>query len=505
MPGRAPRMSSSSRSATAPSRATLPGVLAGVAVVVFAFVAYWPLTRYYLAQDDFILLERGARGFRAAMAPFFSLDPGQFRPLTKGLYFLLTWPLFGLNPLPYHVVSIALHALNAILAGAVLRRMGVSTLVSWLVAGVFAAHLCHIEAIAWASCIQQLLGAAFVFATLIFGIDALEGRGRRAMLAATVAYALALGSYEQTMAAPFVLVLWQWLHNRRRDVRPLLPMLALFGVYVLYAIILRGMPDTGPYVMSFGHNVLDNLRDYLGLAFSVWHIYPAYALVTGFGIAPLPWAGIVMVHVLFRTYRDLAFGLVAFFAFLAPVMFTTAHTHSFHLYVPEIALMFLLASAGDSVRRAVGERRRQAATAALAAATLIVVVGSIVAVRTNVKAVIDPAVPLPRIFVLRRAVIAEQLCRDTFTRFDPGLNRLIMLYPGDPAHKANWRNAQSAAGGGSAIRLVVNRLDLGVVFVPPDTLPADATDREVRVFTEAGNVMTVQEWTELQRRRQQGQ
>jgi hypothetical protein len=139
--------------------------------------------------------------------------------------------------------------------------MRISPLVSWLAAGVFAAHLCHIEAIAWASCIQQLAGAAFLFTALMFGLDALDGRGRRAVIAATVAYACALGSYEQTMAAPFVLVAWQWIINRRRDVRALAPMLALFAVYAVYAIVLRGMPETGPYVMSFGRNILDNLRD----------------------------------------------------------------------------------------------------------------------------------------------------------------------------------------------------------------------------------------------------
>jgi len=468
--------------------------LAASAVVLFAFVAYWPLAHYFLAQDDFTLLERGARGLRAAMAPFFNLNPGQFRPLTKGLYFFFAWPLFGLNPVPYHVVSILVHALNAILVGVVLRRMRISPLVSWLAAGVFAAHLCHIEAIAWASCIQQLVGAAFVFTALWFGLDALDGRGRRAMIVATIAYAGALGSYEQTMAAPLVLVGWQWIQNRRRDVRALAPMLALFAVYAVYALILRGMPDSGPYVMSFGRNILDNLRDYLGLALSFWHIYPAYALVMGFGFAWLPWAGIVVLHVLLRSYRALAFGLVAFFLFLLPVMFTTAHTHSFHLYVPEIGMMFLVASAAESLRRLSSEPRRRATELALTAVTVVVMAGSIVAVRTNVRALIAPNVPLPRIFVLRRSVLAERMCYDIARRYDASWQRIFLVYPGPRTLEANWKNPRSALGEGSAVRLLEKRLDLDVIFVPPDTLPPGTKENEVLVFTEGGNVMTPEEW-----------
>jgi hypothetical protein len=492
MPGRPPK--SPPKPVTTTANPSPPaGGLALVVVVLFAFAAYWPLTRFYLAQDDFTLLERGARGFRDAMSPFFNFNPGQFRPLTKGLYFFLAWPLFGLNPLPYHIVSILLHAINAVLVGAVLRRMRISPLVSWLAAGVFAAHLCHIEAIAWASCVQQLMGAAFVFTALVFGLDALAGRGRRAVVAATVAYACALGSYEQTMAAPFVLLLWQWLCNRRRGVRPLTPMFALFGVYAVYAIILRGVPETGPYVMSLGHNVLDNLRDYLGLAFSIWHQYPAYELVTSFWSA-IPWVGVIVVHAAMRSYRALVFGLLAFFLFLAPVMFTTSHTHSFHLYVPALAVVFLLASAAESMRRLASKPRQRATALVLTAATVVVMAGSIVAVRMNARAVLAPNLPIPKIFVLRRAALAERMCRSVYADFDPSLQRLFLVYPGARTLEANWRNPRSALGDGSAIRLLVKRPDLDVAFVPPDTLPADAEEREVLVFTELGHVMTMEQW-----------
>jgi hypothetical protein len=471
-------------------------------LVLYAFICYWPLTRFYLAQDDFILLERADQGFREAMSPYFHLRPGQFRPVTKGLYFLLTWPVFGLNPFPYHLTSLLLHALNGILVGVVLRRLGISVLVSWLTAGVFVAHLCHLEAVAWASCVQQLIGAAFVFATLVYGLDAMAGRGQRAKLAAAIAYGLALGSYEQTLATPLVLLAWQGLQNGLRAAGraawgPLRPMLLLMMVYVVYAFMVRGMPDSGPYVMGIGSNVLVNLRDYNNLVFSFWHSYPAYMLSTGSTGANMVWIVIAVLHLVFRTHRVLVFGCVAFLALLAPVLFTRAHTHSFHLYLPEFGVCVLLASLADSLASLARERWRRVVAAALIVVTVGVGTGSVLAVRRNTLATINADITLARVAVLRRAQLAERMCAGIRSKWRGESRRLILMYPGPAELKANWRNVYDALGQGSAVRLVLRDPELDVLFVPPAELPTAPDPAEVLVFTELGHCFT---WWELENR-----
>ena len=183
--------------------------LAGsLATLLFVFYCFWPLTQFFFSQDDFHFLEKASLGLRSSMEQHFNTRPGHFRPLTKGLYFLVMWPLFGLNPIPYHIVSLVLHAGNAILAGVVLRRLGVSYVMSWLAALLFAANVNNLEAVGWISCVQQLLGATFAFVALIWGVDALATRSRKRVIGATIAYGLALASYEQTMAVPLVLIAW---------------------------------------------------------------------------------------------------------------------------------------------------------------------------------------------------------------------------------------------------------------------------------------------------------
>jgi hypothetical protein len=127
-------------------------------MVVLTLVCFWPLVHFFFAQDDFVFLERASRGLADAAGGFFDARPGQFRPLTKGVYFALTWPLFGLHATPFHIISILLHAANALLLGAFLRRLGINSAVSRFVAVLFAVTVAYMETVAWVSCVQQLLG-----------------------------------------------------------------------------------------------------------------------------------------------------------------------------------------------------------------------------------------------------------------------------------------------------------------------------------------------------------
>ncbi|HET6348931.1 MAG TPA: hypothetical protein VFH88_07600 [Candidatus Krumholzibacteria bacterium] len=484
------------RATPSPDRALT--VALSAAVILFVFICYWPLTRYFFAQDDFIFLERAGHGLHDALAPFFNGRPGQFRPLTKGLYFVLAWPVFGFHPLPYHVVSIALHGLNSILVGVLLRRLGISRAVSWMAALWFAANMCHMEAVAWISCVQQLIGAAFVLTALIFGMDALAAGSRRTQVIATLAYALALCSYEQTLAVPLVLLTWQWIQGGARSALraasgPLRWMLLLLAAYLGY-VATRGMPDSGPYVMSVGKNVIDNLRQYASVVFSLWLVYPEYGLPQGITPSHWAWGAVLVMHALLQTWRALIFGCAAFMWFLGPVLFNSHHTHSFHLYVPAIGAWFLLASIADSVWKRV--RASRPALVALAGMTIVIMVGSVIALQKNVNTQLD-MVPLPRSFVLRRAVLAERMCTAIESRWSgSGAERLVLVYPG--TRGANWRNVQSALGSGSALRLLLRKPDLDVVFVPPDPMPG-ANAGEVLVYTELGQCFGLQEWRNLRR------
>ena len=83
---------------------------------------------------------------------------GVYHPISQSLV-LLQHHFFGPNPRGYHLVSIAMHAINAGLLWMVLRRLGVRG--AWLGAALFAVHPVEVQSVAWISQQSHLVGAGF--------------------------------------------------------------------------------------------------------------------------------------------------------------------------------------------------------------------------------------------------------------------------------------------------------------------------------------------------------
>ena len=485
--------------ANAVARLSLAPVITDVAVVVLTLFLFWPLTRFFFAQDDFVLIEKARHGLDAAVGHSFQGNPGHFRPLTKGLYFVFADAAFGLHATPYHVVSVLLHALCAVLLGVALRRAGVTALPARVAAAVFAFSMTNMEAVAWIACVQQLMGGALVLAAIILGIDAIEGRGGYARPAAMLAFVLALASYEQTLAAPLVLLLWVamrrgWRGAVRVTREGAWMFVALLAVYLAFMLLWKGLPESGPYTMGVGVNVAENLRAYTAMAYSPWFVIPIDGVPTGFTQSHV--AGILLVVFLLtrRRWREVVFGLAAFLLLLAPVLFTTMHVHSFHLYVPALGAWFLVAVAVEEliVLLPAGVARLRYAGLIVLLATCFV--GSVFSMHRNL-APTAPDLPYPHSIVLRRAVMAERMWHGIRWRVNQRneSGRLILVY-NQPRYEANWGNIRSALGQGSAVRLALDWRDLDVIFVPPSKMPPNVNlETEVLFYSVLGEVSTAAE------------
>lgn len=63
----------------------------------------------------------------------------------------LEWVLFGHATVPYHVINVFVHSLNAALIVRPFSRCGLSLRGSMLAGGIFAAHPANVEVAAWIS------------------------------------------------------------------------------------------------------------------------------------------------------------------------------------------------------------------------------------------------------------------------------------------------------------------------------------------------------------------
>ena len=131
---------------------------------------------------------------------------GNWHPLTSIVH-MLNVEAFGLRPAGHHAVSVALHALTAILLALALARLTGAWWKSVLVAGLFALHPLRVESVAWTSELKDVLSSVFFMLALLAYARWVE-RPRPARYA-LVAVCLALGLMAKPMLVtlPCVLVL----------------------------------------------------------------------------------------------------------------------------------------------------------------------------------------------------------------------------------------------------------------------------------------------------------
>src|SRR5262249_18989951 len=150
----------------APRPSALVEWLVALGLAAVTFLVYLPaLSCNFVAYDDGLYvtenqglwqgLSRG--GVRWAMTAGVS---GDWQPGTPPSL-LVDYELYGLKPFGYHLTNLLLHIANTVLLFRILRLMTGSVGRSAVVAGLFALHPLHVEAVAWVADRTDLLCTFF--------------------------------------------------------------------------------------------------------------------------------------------------------------------------------------------------------------------------------------------------------------------------------------------------------------------------------------------------------
>jgi tetratricopeptide (TPR) repeat protein len=206
----------------------------GVVLVAAIFIAYLRVWHAGFIWDDDDHLTRNP----CIVGP---LGFGAIWTSSKAVYYPLVltslWvqhAIWGLNPLPYHLVNVALHGVCGVLLWRVLRRLNVAG--AWLGAALWALHPVQVESAAWITEQKNTQSGVFYLLAILFFLRWLEAanaanaakvaegeesppgfpRARRYGLAVLCA-TLAILSKSSTVMLPMVLGLcWWWMDGRWR-------------------------------------------------------------------------------------------------------------------------------------------------------------------------------------------------------------------------------------------------------------------------------------------------
>jgi tetratricopeptide (TPR) repeat protein len=307
---------------------------------LLAGLAFLPSLRNGFVYDDerYVLLNPllGSWSWENLRAILTQSYFGNFHPLHH-LAIALQHAAFGVEPMGWHAVSLALHALNAALLVRLLLRLGISAAVAWAGAALFAVHPVQAESVAWVSEQKNLLSLLFTLLSLDLYLTA-RGGGR--LLGSVLAFAAALASKVSAIGLIPVLLFIERFPPatlgpaRGRSLLRLLPFVVLGGLWANLGILAHGEAgfihaypggSLGVAVLSIGPVLVAYAKNLLwpsGLA-AAYDLPPATempaALVAGAWLA-IGAALLVAARAGRGRERSVGLGVLWSAAFLLPVL-----------------------------------------------------------------------------------------------------------------------------------------------------------------------------------------
>ena len=306
------------------------------ALVVAVFLVYQPAWQGgFLWDDQWHVTRPELRSWQGLSRMWF--EPGatqQYYPLLYSAFWV-EYRLWGEATLGYHWVSIALHAVAALLVALVLRRLAVPG--AYLAAAIFALHPVHVESVAWITEQKNTLSAVLYLAAALSYLR--FDRTRK-----TLSYGWALGLFllsvlsktvTVTLPAALLVIFW-WQRGRlswKKDVLPLAPFFlvgAAVGILVAWVEIrLVGAEGTPFELTLLERGLLAGRAIWFYLGKLVWpadllFVYPRWHVSQAVWWQYLFPAAALLVLVLLwrlrRRWRGLLAGWLFFVGTLFPLL-----------------------------------------------------------------------------------------------------------------------------------------------------------------------------------------
>jgi hypothetical protein len=181
--------------------------LLGLILILFVVLAYTPVRKAgFVWDDESILTANPCIVGPLGLKEIWTTAAADICPLTLTTFWA-EHALWGLKPLPYHLVSVLLHGACAILLWRVLRGLRVQG--AWLGAGLWALHPVAVESVAWITEMKNTESALFFLLSILFFVRWITRishvPARNASYALSLFFAaLAMASKSSTVILPVV-------------------------------------------------------------------------------------------------------------------------------------------------------------------------------------------------------------------------------------------------------------------------------------------------------------
>jgi len=205
----------------------------GLILVLAIILAYSPAWYAgFIWDDDRYITDNpcmiGLRGLK----DIWTTNAADISPFTFTTFWV-EHALWGLAPLPYHLVNVLLHGACAVLLWRVLRSLQIPG--AWLGASLWALHPVEVESVAWITETKNTQSGLFFLLSILFFVKYLKARNLNGQTGGGWNYgltllfaALAMASKSSTVILPVVLSLCAWWVEGRWQWRDLARVAPIF-------------------------------------------------------------------------------------------------------------------------------------------------------------------------------------------------------------------------------------------------------------------------------------
>jgi tetratricopeptide (TPR) repeat protein len=304
--------------------------------------------------------------------------------------------------MPYHLVNIALHAINGVLVFLVLRRLRIPA--AWLAAMLWALHPVNVESAAWITELKNTQSGLFFFLAVWCFLQSKTTATRGWYGLALLCGLAAMLSKPSTVILPLALLLCVWWERgrwprsdrgwRRVDIRRIAPLFILaLAMSAVTIIEQRGhvlRAGTTEWKLSMAERfIIAGKAVWFYAAKLFWpapltFVYPRWAVDAESLSSWMPLAGLIAVGIVLWVWRRQGwaraglFGFGFFVAALLPVLgffdvyyFRYSFVADHFQYLASAGLIAVVASGGAMVCDRAGPRGRQIGAVAVPVALLL--------------------------------------------------------------------------------------------------------------------------------------
>jgi tetratricopeptide (TPR) repeat protein len=286
---------------------------------------------------------------------------GNYHPLTM-LVYAIEYQLFGTDPTGYHTVNMLLHLLNTFLVFLAIARLSRNNGVGLVAALFFGIHPMHVESVAWASELKDLLYTAFFLCSWIFYMRYLDAPEKKKYhYIALLFFLAALLSKAMAVSLLPVLFLTDYFRGRKFNRPAIVEKIPWFLLAIIFGIVAvlaqKSLGATESTVFLFWQRiffaayafVMYLVKLVFPLPLSSYYPYPVKvgeSLPAFYYLFPFLVLGLILYLYFFqRASRKIIFGLVFFTltVFLVLQLLPVGDTimADRYSYIPSIGIFYL--------------------------------------------------------------------------------------------------------------------------------------------------------------------